>query len=433
MSEIHFFALKQDLLSVLELVERKGPFKYVRAGNFLKREIKSGVPTFDKGAAIPNLGEYPGDVLNDGGSFLVCKRGTPIRPRSVRSVAGIRICIDQNRNPNAVVFTPGGLRNGDVVLHGSVVAASDSRAAQALMRRFDAAIRKRFSRVKRYYTVRPFYVGRKALELFKSSRPLTFAVRHSDDADLIDDFVTDFFIPLMVDDIDFDAIEASPKKTNLVSFSRPWPKIVVDKPPKVNKRHSRVTLKPGKSKQTGHHRGKPKTGRRSYAESCQLLQRVGYLDKGEIPPMPPRRPRDGDEEPLGVSFFRTIVAEDNLENLTLPRTFIGRSEVGPISFKNSDLSESTLCWNDFNKVDFTDCDLSSSDLRASIFKRVEFVRTNLRNADLRHSDFKNCDFTGADMQGVELARSQGRQLRLSTLQRKAIDWHTGEGEEPEGG
>jgi uncharacterized protein YjbI with pentapeptide repeats len=170
-----------------------------------------------------------------------------------------------------------------------------------------------------------------------------------------------------------------------------------------------------------------------YKESCRELQRQGYLEKGKIPPMPPGRPRDDDEEPLGVSFFRTCVRDADFENLTLPRTFVGRSEVGPISFRSSDLSQSTLCWNDFIKVDFSGCDLSESDLRASIFKRVKFVRANLRKADLRHSDFKHCDFTDADMRGTILARTQGRQLRLSRQQRKAIDWHAEAGEEPEGG
>ncbi len=69
-------------------------------------------------------------------------------------------------------------------------------------------------------------------------------------------------------------------------------------------------------------------------------------------------------------------------NLTLPRTYFGRSQIGPVSFENTDISESTLCWNDFSDVDFTDADLSQCDMRASQFTGVTFVRTNLRYADL---------------------------------------------------
>ena len=89
--------------------------------------------------------------------------------------------------------------------------------------------------------------------------------------------------------------------------------------------------------------------RRSYEESCRLLQRLGYPDAGTdavIPPMPEHRPQCGDDAPLGVSFFRTFVGQDieqgdedvshsDLENLTLPRTFFGKSYIQQVSFKNN--------------------------------------------------------------------------------------------------
>lgn len=178
--------------------------------------------------------------------------------------------------------------------------------------------------------------------------------------------------------------------------------------------------------------------RRSYEESCRLLQRLGYPDAGEdgtIPPLPDHRPRFDDEAPLGVSFFRTKVGagEHGLEDLTLPRAFFGRSSVGPVSFRNTDLSESTLCWNDFNSVNFTDADLSACDLRASIFNNVDFARTILRNADLRRSTFDDCDFTDADMRGAKLTQKQGEQIDLSEQQRQEIDWQASDGDEPPGG
>ena len=90
-----------------------------------------------------------------------------------------------------------------------------------------------------------------------------------------------------------------------------------------------------------------RTARFTYEESCRILQRLGFLDVGAdgvIPPMPDHRPQCDDEGPLGVCFFRTFVGEGDLENLTLPRTFFGRSEIGPVSFKNTDLSNATLCF-----------------------------------------------------------------------------------------
>lgn len=175
--------------------------------------------------------------------------------------------------------------------------------------------------------------------------------------------------------------------------------------------------------------------RLSYEESCLILQRRGYPDagtNGKIPPMPDHLPQFDDEKP-GITFFRTVVENGELENLTLRRTFFGRSEVGRISFKNTDLSESNLCWNDFNDVNFEDADLSGSDLRASVFNNVRFVKTNLRKADLRFASFDSCDFTNADMQGAKMTHKRANSIRLSAEQLKAIDWQESDGQEPPGG
>jgi len=190
--------------------------------------------------------------------------------------------------------------------------------------------------------------------------------------------------------------------------------------------------------------------RLSYEESCKFLQPHQHLDEGAVPAMPDRRPDIYGAD--GVRFFRTWVGvgrpfglepspflpwedvpEHALDNLTLPRTFFGRSEISSISFRNTDLSESTLCWNDFIEVNFTETDLSGADLRASLFRQVAFVRANLRNADLRRSNFKECDFTAADMAGAKLTRKQGEGIHLSDEQRRGINWQESDGDEPLGG
>ncbi len=172
--------------------------------------------------------------------------------------------------------------------------------------------------------------------------------------------------------------------------------------------------------------------RQTYEESCHKLQEVGWLEPGEIPPLPTRRPRHDDPEPLGVSFFRTRVTGD-FSNMTLPRTFFGRSEIAAASFKDSDLSESTLCWNDFEDVDFSDCSLRGSDLRASLFNGVNFSRCDLRETDLRRSSFDGCDFSEADLQGAKLTRRQAAGLSLSSGQEDGVAWQRADGEEPDGG
>ena len=172
--------------------------------------------------------------------------------------------------------------------------------------------------------------------------------------------------------------------------------------------------------------------RLSYDESCRHMQ-PRHLELGPIPALPDRMPR-ADDEVLGVNFFRTLLeCADDLTNLTLPRTFFGRSEINRTSFRNTDLTESNLCWSDFKDVDFTDASLARSDLRASLFNRVRFDSADLSNADLRQSSFEHCVFTDATMAGTVLAPAQGKRLSLSAKQKAEIAWTDDEGPEPPGG
>lgn len=172
--------------------------------------------------------------------------------------------------------------------------------------------------------------------------------------------------------------------------------------------------------------------RLSYEDSCRALQEQKLLEPGEVPPLPPRPPRYDDEE-LGVSFFRTMVADARLEHLTLPRTFFGRSEFRASSFQDTDLSESTANWNDFIEVDFTGADLSGSDFRACVFNGVKFKKAKLAGVDFRYCGFSACDFTGADLTDAKLTQKAGQALRLTPEQQSVIDWQAEDGEEPEGG
>lgn len=169
----------------------------------------------------------------------------------------------------------------------------------------------------------------------------------------------------------------------------------------------------------------------SYEDSCRLLQKLDVLPKGDIPRLPASMPAF-DDHIHGVSFFRTRVEKESLDNLTIPKTYFARSEIRGTSFKNTDLSESRLCWNDFIEVDFTGAKLSGSDLRASVYENVKFAKADLQKADLRHATFTNCDFTGAIMRGAKLSKDAKVLDSLSLSQRDEIDYQP-EGKEPPGG
>jgi uncharacterized protein YjbI with pentapeptide repeats len=174
--------------------------------------------------------------------------------------------------------------------------------------------------------------------------------------------------------------------------------------------------------------------RASYEESCELLRERGLLVAGPSPQVNDHLPQHDDAVLLGIRFFRTLMQEKGgLANLTLPRTFFGRSEISQTSFRNTDLSESNLCWNDFIQVDFSHACLAKSDIRASRFTGVNFTGVDLRGADFRHSFFDGCVFDNAALEGTVFTNSQGKTLSLSLEQRRVIDWRNKPGDEPGGG
>lgn len=172
--------------------------------------------------------------------------------------------------------------------------------------------------------------------------------------------------------------------------------------------------------------------RLNYEESCKTLQKLGWLEPGEFPVLL-HCPPSHDDEKLGVSFFRTSLADAKLEKLTLPWAFFGRSEIRATSFKGTDLTGSVANWNDFIDVDFTEANLSNADLRANLFERVRFTGASLAGSDLRYCGFKQCDFTGADMTDAKLTRKAGTALKLTQEQQYCIDWQDEDGEDPAGG
>jgi BTB/POZ domain-containing protein KCTD9 len=144
-------------------------------------------------------------------------------------------------------------------------------------------------------------------------------------------------------------------------------------------------------------------------------------------------PQYDDSEPLGFSIFRTLLDDAlGLSDLTLPRTFFGRSQIDRVSFRNSDLHESNLRWNDFNGTDFSGADLGSSDMRASLFHNV-LLLPPISMAQICDNRLSLCSFEEATMKHAILTRQQGAAMRLSETQRQHIDWRDEDGPEPGGG
>jgi hypothetical protein len=179
--------------------------------------------------------------------------------------------------------------------------------------------------------------------------------------------------------------------------------------------------------------------RKSLEETWRFLESqhayVPHWQDGR-PLIPDRMPSADDDEPFPFGYFRSGLDDADRSHLTMPRTFFGRSLFERVSFADTDLSESFMCWNDFEDCDFTGADLSGCDMRASHFRRCTFDRAVLRGADLRRSSFEECTFVGAEMAGavVDQARTLGRLSdKLSEGQLATLNYTQEPGPEPLGG
>ena len=123
MKHLLFFALKDDLVPVFELVEAKGSLKYARTGNFLAREFQGGA--FDSGTKIPNLGIADADSSIACEDYLVCKPETPINIRRLQGVSGERVCVDQLVNPDSITICPGGTWRDEAIIAGRIDVVSE--------------------------------------------------------------------------------------------------------------------------------------------------------------------------------------------------------------------------------------------------------------------------------------------------------------------
>jgi len=180
MKLIPFFALRDDILPILESVESEVALKYVPMGCFFKDDLKGWIIELTSGTQIPNLGRASCKTAGGCDAFLVCARDEAIHLRDVVQAARPRVCIDQLVNPHTVEFTPAGLVDEatPIILSGRIATASGAPVSQALMKQFHVAINKSFTKV------RAFYVGSAALKLWENGARLTDAVQSPREYDL---------------------------------------------------------------------------------------------------------------------------------------------------------------------------------------------------------------------------------------------------------
>jgi hypothetical protein len=175
MTQILFYATKEDLVPIFEVVEASKPLKYARTGHYSRPKAE----IFASGTNIPELGIANSDSSIGCDSYLILGESSDVAVRHILQTDGAtKYMVDQLINPDSATITAGGVRTPGVILHGRVATASDSPQSQAIMKLFASAFRKQFRKVK------SFWVGKHALAQLERGTRLTIAVSSPSEFDL---------------------------------------------------------------------------------------------------------------------------------------------------------------------------------------------------------------------------------------------------------
>ncbi len=368
---IWFYATRNDLLELLGVLEAKHELFYVLEGNFLIDEPIISLNSL----IIPDLGTVPFGNCISNPYYLVCSTGSEVTPKIVSG--GLRYVIDNSSNLNGLRFQPSGKYGDEFLVQGETFNYSDHGESLLLGKSFAKEIKKRFNKIG--YA----HVGREAESLLDKGWRLVQSIN-------------------------------SPSYLTR-------PKVV-----EYENRNARLSYLKSCQFLVKHEIG-----------GCEDLFQLGWDGERE-PPTPDQMPLPHDSVPAGVCFFRAALLGDdgtklNMENLSLHKTLVCRSELSHVSLVGTDLTDSFMCWNDFISVNFTSSVLIRSDMRASAFVGCDFSNANLTKVDFRHSSFKRCKFSKAEMHGCKISANLRTKLKLTEDQTNQVDWCTDTGEEPPGG
>lgn len=175
MSQILFFATRQDLLVVLSEFETNVPLQYMPTET-TDSQSQHG---YSSAKDIPRLGvaAYASAIACE--SYLIVPEEIQVRPRKIQlENGGVQYAFDQLQNPDTITLTPGGLWKNSTLLNGRVSSASTSKRSQQLLRRLSSLMKTHFIKIK------AFYVGPEALNMLKCGTRLAGAVQSPKEYDL---------------------------------------------------------------------------------------------------------------------------------------------------------------------------------------------------------------------------------------------------------
>ena len=172
---INFFALRTDLIAVLQAVEFKRPVKYVLSHD----SSSSRLQEWFRAADIPELGQAACEQSIGCKMFLLADWNTEVQVRPFQLISGeTRFAVDQMRNQDSIVINPAGQWKPDIIISGFFATVSDTSTSQSLMRLLARVVRGHFTRIG------AFWVGPEAMIGFRHGYRLTQAEQSPAEFDL---------------------------------------------------------------------------------------------------------------------------------------------------------------------------------------------------------------------------------------------------------
>ncbi len=175
---IMFFALLEDMQSVVEEIEASVDIKYYKMGLLDRRNV----PAYNSLIDTPDVGLTHSGDWNRIDSYLVLKKQTQLNIRDVPQRNGtLKFAVDQLINPNSIEIKPGGICmvKENVLVAGRIATVSAENESLELYKLFSKPIRKVFRKIG------SFYVGRKAEEKLKAGWRLVTNEKSPKDYDLM--------------------------------------------------------------------------------------------------------------------------------------------------------------------------------------------------------------------------------------------------------
>lgn len=172
---IWFFAARNDLLQVLELVEQRTPLAYYPCGI-----VADDVEGIGRACEIPGLGQAREGSWLDQDRYLILPSSEPLQLRRVQHTDGSEsFRSDQVLNPNSVILQTGGVFEDKFVLIGEFGTMSVKRTGFDLLESIRRKVRSEYIRVA------DAYVGPEAEKLARDGARLTGGTRAPVVTDLV--------------------------------------------------------------------------------------------------------------------------------------------------------------------------------------------------------------------------------------------------------